>query len=160
MTKSVFRMSVKDNINSWTHIKFNDSKSVFCFATLTLVSPVCNWDLPEVKKDAPHLSLLLHSNSAATLSRVRGMTSVLMQEPGSLSLWYHTVTGCTETNHYYKTCIKILVLFVVLLQRLKQHNYVNSLSTSNSVKVHYVWQIWGQGMREEPNTLTKSQCPS
>ena len=61
-------------------VKFTDINSVFGLVILTLVPPVYSWDPPEGKKDASLLTLLLYSYTAAALSCVRGLISVLMQD--------------------------------------------------------------------------------
>ena len=60
--------------------QITDSNSVFGLVILTVGPQVYSWDPPEEKKDASLLSLLLYSHSAAALSCVRGLISVLMQE--------------------------------------------------------------------------------
>ena len=60
--------------------EFTDSNSVLGLVILTQVFPVCSWDPPEEKKDASLLSVLLYSYSAAALSCVKHLISVLMQE--------------------------------------------------------------------------------
>ena len=72
-------MRDKENMTTLT-VKHTDINSVCGLVILTLVSPVYSWDPPEEKKDASLLSLLLYSHSAAALSCVRGLISVLMQE--------------------------------------------------------------------------------